>query len=249
MTWPRSSGRELVAISVTLAFHTLLLAALLALRPSANEPSESSVPPRIALARAEPPSVRSPTLPEAEPPTPTPRRALAPVPAIPGLPLHAAPLETGVVLPPVPFHPLPIEPPGVSHVRSTETAAAASAAASAAPSAPSRARTSELRTDTGPVDAKGVDVPPREFPTNHQPDYPASARRQGREGYVRVRIDIDARGEVEEVRTLAAEGVDAFRQSVQRAVGRWRFTPAMHEGRAIPVFAEKTFHFQLQGGP
>lgn len=57
------------------------------------------------------------------------------------------------------------------------------------------------------------------------PDYPASAWNRGRQGWVVVRFDVRADGEVERVRIARAVPGGPFSRVSRRAVSDWRFRP------------------------
>ena len=81
-----------------------------------------------------------------------------------------------------------------------------------------------------------------------QPDYPASERRSERDGTVTVRIRIDVRGRVTEVRQVGATS-EAFWEATRRtALGRWRFTPATRDGVAVESWRTMTVHFRMEDG-
>ena len=66
-----------------------------------------------------------------------------------------------------------------------------------------------------------------------QPTYPASERRAGAEGVVRVAVVIGTDGRVRAVERLSATS-DAFWHATERqALTRWRFRPATRDGIAV----------------
>ena len=76
------------------------------------------------------------------------------------------------------------------------------------------------------------------------PEYPAAARRAGVEGRVIVRAWVDAEGTVREVQVLA--GLDPLvDQAAVEAVERWTFSPALKEGRPVPVWVTVPLTFRL----
>lgn len=63
------------------------------------------------------------------------------------------------------------------------------------------------------------------------PEYPPHARG---EGWVLVRFDVSAAGAVENARVVDAAPRGVFEGAALRAIGRWRYRPAVIEGRAVP---------------
>ncbi|MEM9382976.1 MAG: energy transducer TonB [Planctomycetota bacterium] len=110
--------------------------------------------------------------------------------------------------------------------------------------APGPARSAPERAVRGaPLDAEGIDTPPRPLAGNASPRYPSRERRMGVEDVVRARLLIDESGRVVEVEIV--EGGGAFVEAVRRAVERWRFTPPEHEGRSVRAWGLKSFSFEL----
>lgn len=80
---------------------------------------------------------------------------------------------------------------------------------------------------------------------NPPPAYPASARRRGIEGTVRLAVDISASGRVENVRIRLSSGNADLDRAALEAVQRWRFRPARAAGRKIASRAVIPIVFQL----
>lgn len=77
-----------------------------------------------------------------------------------------------------------------------------------------------------------------------EPVYPERAKRQQLEGTVRLRVAVDAEGNVEDVRVLS--GSSLFARAAADAVRQWRYEPTLVEGKAVPVTGEVTMTFRLQ---
>lgn len=71
-----------------------------------------------------------------------------------------------------------------------------------------------------------------------QPPYPPAEQRAGRTGKVVVRVLVGVDGRVKQVERVLAASDDFFRVTQQRALSKWRFTPATRDG--IPVEGWKT---------
>lgn len=89
----------------------------------------------------------------------------------------------------------------------------------------------------------GID--PR-FAAAFQPPYPPAEQRAGRNGRVVIRVLIGTDGCVKQVQPVTSTSDEFFRVTQQRALAKWRFTPATRDG--IPVEAWKTMNvsFVLQ---
>ena len=78
------------------------------------------------------------------------------------------------------------------------------------------------------------------------PIYPSRAKRQGIEGWVKVKFLVQASGEVSRVEILEEQPKGLFGNSVRRCVLRWRFKPGTVEGEPVDVWAETVVRFKLQ---
>ncbi|HAN30546.1 MAG TPA: hypothetical protein DCQ06_03020 [Myxococcales bacterium] len=79
-----------------------------------------------------------------------------------------------------------------------------------------------------------------------RPVYPMSAQRDGVEGYVVVRLTIDARGRVTDVLVVDSQPIGVFERSARHAARRLEFHPAKVGGAASAATLEKTIRFSLQ---
>lgn len=75
------------------------------------------------------------------------------------------------------------------------------------------------------------------------PRYPASELRRGIEDTVQVRLLINEKGRVEDVEFLA--GGPSFQRALESVVYRWKFEPAVVDGRPVKVWGTKTVQFAL----
>lgn len=77
------------------------------------------------------------------------------------------------------------------------------------------------------------------------PPYPAEKRRRGQEASLKLRLYIDAKGNV--TRVSPAEGADLtfFRTAQQHIVKHWKFSPTMRDGYAVSVVKTITLDFRL----
>ncbi len=79
------------------------------------------------------------------------------------------------------------------------------------------------------------------------PPYPYLARRRGIAGEVQVRFLVGVHGEVRNVEVIAAKPPGYFEDSVLKTVSRWRFAPAIRDGRPVATWVETTVRFKLEG--
>ena len=109
--------------------------------------------------------------------------------------------------------------------------------------------------------AQGLDLGPNPFKGNWNvgdldqpltplvripPIYPSRAKRQGIEGWVRVKFLVRPDGKVTRVEILKAKPEKLFDNSVRRCVLGWRFKPGTIDGEAVNVWAETVIRFKLQ---
>ncbi|RFT10512.1 TonB family protein [Providencia rettgeri] len=73
------------------------------------------------------------------------------------------------------------------------------------------------------------------------PSYPERARRLGKEGYVKVRYDIDDGGRVTNIEFVEASPKGLFERDVKRAMNRWTFEKQPAKGYVTEIY------FKLDG--
>ena len=76
-----------------------------------------------------------------------------------------------------------------------------------------------------------------------QPDYPSVARSARQAGVVSVEVSINERGEVVSARALG--GPTLLREPAVSAARRWKFKPAMRDGKPVACASVITFNFKL----
>lgn len=89
-------------------------------------------------------------------------------------------------------------------------------------------------------------APDSRYLADFQPDYPASERREARDGRVVVRVLIGSDGRVKAVERVSATSDAFFDATRQRALGRWRFTPATRDGVKIESWHRMTVRFVME---
>jgi protein TonB len=58
-----------------------------------------------------------------------------------------------------------------------------------------------------------------------KPKYPQAALTEGIEGYILMKIDINEKGEVENIRVVGGTQRNMFQDEARRAVGKWKYKP------------------------
>ena len=77
------------------------------------------------------------------------------------------------------------------------------------------------------------------------PRYPTQAQRASREGWVIVSYTVDAEGNVNGVKVVNSEPRHIFDRAAVDAVERWKYTPAMRDGKAVESNREQRIMFKL----
>ncbi|MFO8085611.1 MAG: TonB family protein [Desulfobacterales bacterium] len=78
------------------------------------------------------------------------------------------------------------------------------------------------------------------------PIYPMMAKRQGIEGWVKVKFLVAETGRVEQISIMDAQPEDIFDNAVKQCVNAWRFKPGTVEGVPVKVWAETIIRFELE---
>lgn len=80
------------------------------------------------------------------------------------------------------------------------------------------------------------------------PRYPMSARLRGQQGWVDVQFTVQDDGSVSNVTAIDADPRHVFERSAVDAVERWKFRPALNNGKPFPVTMRKRIVFRLGQG-
>jgi len=98
--------------------------------------------------------------------------------------------------------------------------------------------------DEEPVRMKKGMIPPKVVAgTQKDPEYPRALREARVEGRVMLLIAVKSNGSVGEVKVQS--GNPALAQAAVQAVKRWKFEPAIYDGRPIAVWLPYPFVFKL----
>ncbi|WP_162906860.1 energy transducer TonB [Algihabitans albus] len=141
----------------------------------------------------------------------------------------AAQMPTPPITPPAEAEATPApeaSPPAATRRAVAVSDADGSAAAASAPGGPSQG--AELRPGGNPA-----------------PTYPESARRQGQEGRVMLRVTVGRDGRTRAVRVLRSSGHDRLDRAAKEAVERWRFEPARRAGQPVEGLLDIPVTFRL----
>jgi TonB family protein len=78
-----------------------------------------------------------------------------------------------------------------------------------------------------------------------QPHYPESARREGKEGRVLLRVLVDEEGRTKAIEISTSSGYDLLDRAATEAIKKWRFDPARAGGKPIETWVKVPIEFQL----
>lgn len=88
---------------------------------------------------------------------------------------------------------------------------------------------------------------PRPLPDHSPaPAYPQSALRKGETGAVLLRVQVDAQGEPQGVAIITRSGSRELDRAAMEAVRKWKFQPALADGKPAEGSVDIPFEFNLQ---
>ena len=139
--------------------------------------------------------------------------------------------------------PVTTEQPAAMDEGTAATTAATTAAADRA-----AANKAEAKTRPTPKPVAKLTRDPSPLASNQAPKYPPQALRSGVEGSVNVRIEVDASGVPTDVKVVERSGERSrdLDRAVTDAVRRWRFEPAMKDGKAVAGAVVVPVEFKTQ---
>jgi protein TonB len=215
---------------------TLAHTAILAVLPGPGRFSESEQqlrPLEVIVLRQDSPPEPLRVEPAAPPPTPRPK-----APPVPVAEQRLAPTKTFTDPKPVlavPAAAAPAEP--------------ASIAPSPLPSAEPKQAATAASPSSVPAEREPVAVTPPNFSAqylrNSPPAYPATARRNGEEGTVRLKVLVTRDGRAAQVELEQASGSRALDSAAVEAVKRWQFVPARRGTESIESWVSVPVIFKL----
>ena len=130
-------------------------------------------------------------------------------------------------------------------VSQTEDAAAASGASITPLAPPSGEREKVVVAVAAPREARAAFAPVT-FLHAPEPDYPQSAREEGEEGLVVLRVRVSREGRPLEARIISSSGVRALDAAAVAGVGHWTFVPAREGNEAIESWMDIPIRFRLR---
>jgi protein TonB len=235
-----------VGPAVALALHASIAAAVLTIDP-ARFRAETPIEMDVEEKPLPPPEVK----PAPEPPPPPPERPRVAVRRAPAIPLPQAP-------PPTEAPPKAAEAPPVFGVSLDSTVAGDGPGMAvpvgntlmAKPGKPAPHAGNGTATDATeshpftPVAEMYVAKMP-ELLQEIKADFPTEAKQMGLEGVVSLRVGVDEKGNVVEVRVVDRAG-HGFDEAAIKAMRKFKFTPAVaNDGRPVPVRLLYKYRFEL----
>jgi protein TonB len=146
--------------------------------------------------------------------------------------------------------PRPAEPilQGTGHSGDDVQAPAAIAESIAAAAGPFPAPTSENRlgNESAHAAGEGAEVAPAEYLHTPEPRYPESAREDGEEGLVVLRVRISTDGRPEEIRIDRSSGFRALDSAAVAGLKHWTFVPARRGLRTLESWMDIPIRFRLR---
>jgi periplasmic protein TonB len=99
---------------------------------------------------------------------------------------------------------------------------------------------------SGPGESgSGVAMTQARYRDAPRPEYPDSARRDGREGRVLLRVLVDDQGRSKQVEINSSSGSDALDRAAAEAIKRWRFHPARYGDKPVESWLRIPIEFRL----
>ena len=96
-----------------------------------------------------------------------------------------------------------------------------------------------------PSSGNGTVLSQARYRDTPRPAYPESARREGREGRVLLRVLVDNQGRSKQVEINSSSGSDALDRAAAEAIRRWRFHPAFHGDQPVESWLRIPIEFRL----
>jgi len=84
-------------------------------------------------------------------------------------------------------------------------------------------------------------------PQRPPPDYPAMSRRQGEQGRVVLRVELDETGRITSARVAESSGFKRLDEASLAAIKHWQCNAAVRNGTAVRGIAMQPFDFILEG--
>lgn len=224
-----------LSLGVLAAVLLVHLGVLMAILTLPDKPSSYSAPTPLYVRLIEPPAVRPEVIAPAEtaarPPAPS-----KPTPPVLATPAAPTPARVEVVrADPLRPAPQPVPAPVAAPPSANPVAAPAPIASDAPTPAPAPAPL--------PVTQPRFNA---DYLDNPKPPYPSLSRRMGEEGEVRLRVQVDANGNAQQVELYRSSGFPRLDQTALDTVRQWRFVPARQGDQPVPAWVIVPIQFSLR---
>jgi protein TonB len=253
-----SRRADIVTAAVAVAVHAV---AALAVARQERRPAPVKPPIEVEFRHAEPPPPAPPPIAAPVPPPPAPRLAPRPIARKVAIATPARPTPIPPAPTPEPPSRRPAAPPVYGIAMESPTDASSAVAAPRGGSGLGVATGGSRRGVVGGAvggTGSGPAGPAAELSIKKMPEvdtdacgrsinYPPEAERAGIEGKVRLRVALDARGQVTSARVLRGIGYGLDQAAVEALTHRCRFTPAIGgDGHPVAFVIESySFAFEL----
>lgn len=231
---PQHPPRAAIVFLLALVLEAGILAVLAVWMRISPVPRPVLTPPMMVQLAAWPqPSAAprpAPRKPVARTTAPTPRKSVPVPPKVAPKPLER---RVKAPIPSLPAAPSALAVPAASSTSSRTAVPATSAAGTAAlPPAP-----------PAPPAETRPSIPA--YAHNPAPDYPQSARWEGEEGTVLLRVLVNGSGLPEKITVARSSGYTSLDRAAEKAVQQWRFTPGTRDGKPVAMQVEIPIRFRL----
>jgi protein TonB len=225
--------------------------------PPAVPPPPAPAPPAVAAPAPPPPQLFA-EVPATQPDALT----LPPSPPMPSPPETApaeAPATAEAGPPPEPQEePLPLPAPPTPTPPPRQQAQPQPAPPPRQPAPQEQAETRRKATDgaenlppvsqaVGSARVTGATAPPQPDYRPPQPAFPEGARQRGETGTVRVRLYVDAAGQVARVEITQSSGFRELDNATESYFRKWRFRPALRNGQPVAEQVTTAMTWRLNG--
>jgi len=78
-----------------------------------------------------------------------------------------------------------------------------------------------------------------------QPNYPKTAQRNNKSGWVKTKFTIDSNGFAKDIRVVGYQGHSSFSKEALRVIKEWRFAPKFEKGKPVDATSVYTIQFKL----
>ncbi|HET6148468.1 MAG TPA: TonB family protein [Polyangia bacterium] len=254
----RRPDRDLLATAIAVAVHAAIAAGLLGVNPSRLARHEPVVEMEVKDKPMPPPEIRAET-----PPPPAPEPEAPPKPRVVPRRLASAPRPPPVPPAPPPPNqepPKPSDAPPVFGVTMSSVVSGDSAGMAvpvgntlmtkerqaAKPGTTAQAYSGEGTHPFTPVADVYITDPPRVLHEVNSADiYPSDAYKMGIEGKVVLKVGINAKGDVVQVRVIGKAG-NGFDEAARNALRQFKFSPARtSDGQAVDYSLTYTYVFDM----